>query len=122
MSSKAEATNSPANIVMWVIVSALVAAGVYGNMVFQDESLLYRILGLVVLGLVALFAALQTTQGAALASLVKEARIEIRKVVWPTHQETLQTTMLVLAVVLIVALILWGLDGALGWAASKIIG
>jgi preprotein translocase subunit SecE len=54
--------------------------------------------------------------------LLKEARIEVRKVVWPTHQETTQTSLLVLALVLIAALILWGLDSVLGLIVSSIIG
>jgi preprotein translocase subunit SecE len=47
---------------------------------------------------------------------LKEARTEIRKVVWPTRQETTQTTLIVVAVVLVMALVLWGLDSLLGLA------
>jgi preprotein translocase subunit SecE len=122
MSSNAEAKSSPLNVLKWILVVALVAAGVVGNQYFADESLLYRVLGLVAIGIVAVMIALATTQGAAFATLVKQARIEIRKVVWPTRPETLQTTFIVLAVVLIAALILWGLDSLLGWIASLIIG
>ncbi len=122
MSSNAEAKSSPLNILKWVLVVVLVAAGVVGNQYFSDESVLYRVLGLVAVGIVAVLIALATTQGAAFATLVKQARIEIRKVVWPTRPETLQTTFIVLAVVLIAALILWGLDSLLGWVASLIIG
>jgi preprotein translocase subunit SecE len=50
------------------------------------------------------------------------SRTEIRKVVWPTRQETVQTTMIVVAFVLLVALILWGLDSFLGWLVSLVIG
>ena len=110
------------DIVKWGLVVLLVAAGVAGNMYYAEQSLLYRVLGLVAVGGVALFVALQTVRGKSFADLVKEARIEVRKVVWPTHQETLQTTLMVLVVVLIAALILWGLDSLLGWVASLIIG
>jgi preprotein translocase subunit SecE len=54
--------------------------------------------------------------------LAKEARVEIRKVVWPTRQETTQTTLIVVAVVLVMALVLWGLDSLLGWLISLIVG
>ena len=121
MSSQAE-TSNPMNVVWWVVSIALVGAGVAGNMYYGDQSLLYRVLGLVVLGAVAIFVALKTEQGAAFATLLKEARIEVRKVVWPTHQETTQTSLLVLALVLIAALILWGLDSVLGLIVSSIIG
>ncbi|WP_438504165.1 preprotein translocase subunit SecE [Acinetobacter towneri] len=53
---------------------------------------------------------------------MKEARVEIRKVVWPTRQETMQTTLIVVAVVLVMALLLWGLDSLLGWLVSLIVG
>jgi len=106
----------------WAVVVVLLSAGVAGNMYFAEQSLLYRVMGLVVLAVVAVWMALQTSQGASFSLLVKEARIEVRKVVWPTHQETLQTTLMVAVVVLITALILWGLDSLLGWLVSLIIG
>ena len=106
----------------WGAVVALVALGVVGNQYYSSESLLYRVLALVVLGGVAIYVALGTSQGEAFATLVKEARMEIRKVVWPTRPETMQTTLIVLGVVLLAALILWGLDSLLGWLASLIIG
>jgi preprotein translocase subunit SecE len=65
--------------------------------------------------------ALQTAKGAAFWSLVKGSRTEIRKVVWPTRQETVQTTMIVVGFVLLVAVILWGLDTLLGWLVSLAI-
>ena len=83
---------------------------------------MYRTVALVVLGLVAAFVALQTVKGKAFWSLLKEARIEIRKVVWPNRTETTQTTLIVVAVVLVMALILWGLDTLLGWIISQFIG
>ncbi len=71
---------------------------------------------------VAAMIALQTTKGVAFWSLVKGSRTEIRKVVWPTRQETVQTTLIVLAFVVVVALMLWGLDSLLGWLVSMVIG
>jgi preprotein translocase subunit SecE len=75
-----------------------------------------------VLAVVAGAVALQTTRGQAFFELAKEARIEIRKVVWPTRQETTQTTLIVVAVVLVMALLLWGLDALLGWLVSFVVG
>ena len=106
----------------WVVVFALVAVAVVGNSYFANESLLYRVLGILVLAAIAGFVALQTAKGAAFWSLVKGSRTEIRKVVWPTRQETVQTTLIVVAFVLVVALILWGLDSFLGWLVSLVIG
>ena len=53
---------------------------------------------------------------------MQQVRAETAKVVWPTRQETMQTTMIVLLVVVVAGLILWGLDTGLGWIASLIIG
>jgi len=108
--------------VKWLLVLVLVAAGVYGNSYFAAESLLYRVLALLALAVVAGFIALQTAQGAAFWDLTRGSRTEIRKVVWPTRQETVQTTLIVVAFVVLVALILWGLDTLLGWLASLVIG
>lgn len=121
MNSKVEAGNR-LDSVKWLLVAVLVAAGVAGNMYFASYGLLYRVLGLLVLAALAATIALQTERGQAFWKLVKEARVEIRKVVWPTRQETTQTTLIVVVFVLVTALILWGLDTLLGWLASQIIG
>ena len=64
----------------------------------------------------------QIDQGKRFIAFAKESRVEIRKVVWPTRQETQQTTLVVVAIVLIAALILWALDSLLGWLVSIVIG
>ena len=78
-------------------------------------------MAIVAIAAVAGLIALQTARGAAFWSLVKGSRTEIRKVVWPTRQETVQTTMIVVAFVFIVALMLWGLDSLLGWLVAMVI-
>ncbi|WP_061237594.1 preprotein translocase subunit SecE [Ectopseudomonas composti] len=122
MNVKAEAKDSRFDLVKWLVVAALVVVGVVGNQYFSAEPVLYRVLGLVALGAAAAFVAFQTARGQAFAVLLKEARVEIRKVVWPTRQETTQTTLIVVAVVLVMALLLWGLDSLLGWLVSLIVG
>ncbi|TVS12229.1 MAG: preprotein translocase subunit SecE [Gammaproteobacteria bacterium] len=106
----------------WVVVFVLIAAGAFGNSYYGDESLLYRVLALVAVAAAAGAVAVQTAKGRAFWELLKDARIEIRKVVWPNREETTQTTLIVLALVVIVALILWGLDTLLGWMISGLIG
>ena len=106
----------------WVVVLLLVGAGIGGNIYFSGESLLYRVLALLALAIVAGYVASLTVKGAAFVSLLKGARTEIRKVVWPTRQESTQTTLIVVAFVIVAALILWGLDSLLGWLASMVIG
>jgi preprotein translocase subunit SecE len=122
MSATPTTQNSRFDTIKWIFVLALVAAGVVGNSIYSDQSLLYRTLALVALAAVALFVALQTAKGRGYAVSFKEARKEIRKVVWPNRQETTQTTLIVVVVVLIMALVLWGLDSLLRWAVSSLIG
>lgn len=122
MNVKAEVKDSRFDSVKWLVVVALVVAGVVGNHVFAAESILYRVLGLLVLAVIAGFVALQTAKGRSFFTLLKDARGEIRKVVWPTRQETTQTTLIVVVVVLVMALLLWGLDSLLGWLVSMIVG
>jgi preprotein translocase subunit SecE len=59
---------------------------------------------------VAAAVALQTERGRALWQFAGDARNEVRKVVWPTRQETLQTTLIVIVMVLILGVILWLFD------------
>jgi preprotein translocase subunit SecE len=117
----AETTASRFDTMKWVVVFFLVAVAVVGNSYFSEQSLLYRVLGILALAIVAGLVALQTARGAAFWTLIKGSRTEIRKVVWPTRQETVQTTLIVVAFVLLVALILWGLDTFLGWLVSLAI-
>lgn len=106
----------------WLVVVALLAGGVFGNWYYQDESLLLRVVCLLGIALVSAFFALQTQRGIRVWTLLKEARTEVRRVVWPTNQETNQTTVVVIVLIIIFALILWGLDSLLGWIVSSIIG
>ena len=110
------------NWLKWLVVLALVGAGIYGNWFFRDESLLYRVGALIVVAIVAALVAVTTTQGAATWSLMKESRAEIRRVVWPTRAETNQTTLVVLGLVILFAFVLWGLDSALSFVVSRVIG
>lgn len=122
MNAKVENDSSGLDVLKWLVVFALVAAGVVGNYYFAAESLLYRVLALLVLAIAAVWVSLQTTKGKSFAKLVSEARMEIRKVIWPTKQELMQTTLIVVVFVLVVALILWGVDSLIGWVISSIIG
>ncbi len=122
MTDKTNSQGRMQDILKWVVVAVIVAAGVYGNSYFSAESLLYRTIALLILGALAAWIAAQTSRGSAFVTLVLEARTEIRKVVWPSRQETTQTTVIVLVVVLIVALVLWLLDWGLGEIISGIIG
>ncbi len=110
------------NWLKWLVVVALIGAAIFGNWYFRDESLLYRVGALVAVAIVAGLIAVTTTQGGATWGLLKEARTEIRRVVWPTRAETNQTTLVVLGIVIFFAFVLWLLDSSLSWVVKSIIG
>lgn len=99
------------NGALWAVALILLAVAAVGNAYFVTQfSLVVRILLLVVLSLAALGAAALTNQGQAAIGFIKESRTELRKIIWPTRQETTQTTLIVGAICLVVALALWGID------------
>lgn len=122
MNAKVETNDYPLNWLRWLVVVAFIAVGVIGNSYYSDMPLLYRVVALLALGLVTLWVAINTSQGAVLWETVKESQTEVRKVVWPSRQETNQTTLIVVVLTIIMAFVLWGLDTLIGWIASLIIG
>jgi len=99
------------DIFKWVITFALLAAAVVDNYLCDEMSVVIRIAGVVVLIAAALGVAATTVKGKTSIDFAKESRMEVRKVVWPTRQETVQITLIVLAVSVVMALALWGIDG-----------
>ncbi|MCO1334307.1 preprotein translocase subunit SecE [Microbulbifer sp. OS29] len=123
MNAKTEAKTFRLDGLKWLLIVLLVGGAVAGNSYYAESyPLFYRVLAVTAICLVALVVAVNTAKGNALWQLLREAQIEVRRVVWPTRQEATQTTVIVVVFVLIMALILWALDSALGWAASKFIG
>ncbi|MGR8979377.1 MAG: preprotein translocase subunit SecE [Gammaproteobacteria bacterium] len=123
MNTQAEASVSIGDIVKQVFSAVFVVAGVVAFYYYADElQLLYRVLGLVLVVLVALGMMLTTEIGRSVWAFIQESKIEVRKVVWPTREETTRTTLLVFAMVFAVGLILWLLDMFLFWVVRLITG
>lgn len=122
MNTKSEAKEYRLDPLKWLLVVALIAAGVVGNSHFGAEPLLYRVLVLVALGAIGLLVAVNTAKGASIWRLLRESLVEVRKVVWPSRAETNQTTLIVIVVVIVMSFVLWLLDTLFGWLASLIIG
>lgn len=123
MNAKVESAEYKLDGLKWLVVIALVIGGAVANTYYSAEfPVLYRVLAMVAVGGVACFVAVNTEKGNSFWELLKASQVEIRKVVWPTRQETVQTTLIVVAVVIVAALALWGIDTFFGFIASKIIG
>jgi len=52
---------------------------------------------------------------------VREVQAEAKKVVWPERKEAIQSTLMVVVMVIFVALFLWAVDGIMGWLVQKVI-
>jgi preprotein translocase subunit SecE len=122
MNAKADNPSNRLDVVKWLIVVAIVLGGVYANTYFAAVGVFYRALAGIGIAAVAAVIALQTDAGRAAWNLAKEARVEVRKVVWPTRQETTQTTLIVVLIVFLVGLMLWGIDSGLSWGVQAVIG
>ena len=106
-----------------LILAVLLVGGAVGAFYFfSDQSLLVRVLGLLVVIAVAIAIALQSEVGRNSWSFFKEARTEVRKVVWPTRKEASQTTLLIFVGVVVVGLFLWGVDTLLLWGVQVLTG
>ncbi len=122
MNTQVEATTSIMDVVKQVLAVVIVVAGIAAFYYFSEVQLLYRVLGIVAIVLIALGLMLTTEIGRGVWSFVLESKLEVRKVVWPTRDETVRTTMLVFAMVFLVGLILWLLDMFLFWGVRFITG
>ena len=121
MATKAEQTSSGFDTVKLMTAFLVLGAGVGGFYYFEDESQLLRVIGLLAVAAVAFFIVTTTDIGRRSLGFVREARVEVRKVVWPTRQETTQTTIAVLFMVFLVAIMLWLFDMLLGWGVRSLL-
>jgi preprotein translocase subunit SecE len=105
----------------FVVALLLVAAGIAGFYLLGEQALVLRVLavlaGLAAGGAVAWF----TAPGQRFVDLAREAVVEAKKVVWPTKKETLQTTGIVFAFVVVMAITLWITDKTLEWVLYDLV-
>ena len=111
--STEEQPSSSLDSLKWGVAILLLAGAVVGNYVYGDQSVLIRAISVVAAVIIAGIVAGQTTKGRNAIDFAKESRTEARKVVWPTRQEAVQTTAIVLVATLIMSLVMWGLDSIL---------
>ena len=113
MNANTEETGSGLDTVKLAVVVVLLVAGVYGFYSFADQPLWVRLAGLLAVIGGAVFVALQTAVGRTVWQFASDSRTEVRKVVWPSRQETLQTLLMITIAVLVTALFLWAIDALL---------
>lgn len=122
MNDKVEVQGFRFDAFKWIVFWALFFAAVGVNFYYVKVALAIRLIGWIVLAAVLAFIAYNTKRGRLGFEFAQEARTELRKVVWPTREETIKVTMVVVGMVIVVALLLWGIDSVLLWVMGWLTG
>ena len=117
-----EVVSSKLDTFKLLLAIAVLIAGIVGFYYYEAESLLYRVLGVVFAAVVAIAISATTLLGQNLIGFGREARMEVRKVVWPSRQETVQTTFMVIVAVILIGIFLWLIDMLLAEAIQLLTG
>jgi len=122
MNARAEAASTGLDTAKLAVAVLLLIGGIWAFYFFAPYSVLLRTLGLLVIASGAAALALTSAQGRQLWRFALDSRMEVRKVVWPTRQETIQTTLIVIVMVFILGLILWLFDTILRTIFNLLVG
>ena len=111
------------DVVKLLIAAAAIIGGLY-SYYFYELQLALPLRVLMVLGGAGagIAIAMTSTQGKRLWHFIQGSRVEIRKVIWPTKQETTQTAIAVFVFTLIMAVFFWLLDSGLLWLTRRLVG
>lgn len=107
---------------LWIVVFVVCIASFVANYHWPVLSVYIKIAIWLVTAIIALLLIGMTAKGLAFLKFTKEARVELKKVHWPTRQETIQTTLMVVVMIVIVGLFLWGVDAFFMWGINKLTG
>lgn len=122
MAEKAASGGSALDTIKIVLALLLLVIGIAGFYYFAREMLVVRVMGLLVVGGIALGVFLSSQPGRGIWGFLKGSRTEVRKMVWPSRAETTQVTLVVVGMVLVMGVFLWALDTFLGWAVKHLMG
>jgi preprotein translocase subunit SecE len=113
--------NKSSNSYLMISIGVLIA-GMILFYYFSDIRLFYRVLGMISVLILSGYIGYQSNFGKLVYSYITDSKVELKKVTWPTKQETTQTTLGVIVVVIIVGILLWLFDMLLGWAIGTLYG
>ena len=122
METKVEEQPTIVDTAKLALAVVVVLAGLAGYYYFADSSALLRALGILAALAIGAVVALTSLQGRTLWKFIQGARVELNKVVWPTREEAIQTTLVVLVVALFGGVFFWLLDLFLLWLTTRITG
>jgi len=121
----ANTETSPSSVldaVKLALTAAILVGGIAGYYQFEEQSLLISVSVILVAIALAAVVFMQTERGRVLWKFVQGSRVEIRKVIWPTRTEAVQTTLTVFVFVLVLGIFFWGLDMFLLWVTRLLTG
>jgi preprotein translocase subunit SecE len=110
------------DLIKSVVSGSLIVAGIGAYYYYPDTSVLLRAVGVVASLVIAITVFLTTVRGRELWRFIQTSRIELRKVVWPTRQETMQTAVAVVVFAMIMGVFFWLLDMLLLWVTRLLTG
>ena len=102
--------NSTLDTLKLLAAGGILLGGIVGYYYYADVSVLIRVIGVLLSLAAAVFVALQSSRGQDFWKFVQGSRIELRKVVWPTREETIQTTITVMVFATVMGVFFWLLD------------
>lgn len=100
----------------------ILAAGIVGFYMLVDLPIWLRWIVVLAALVIGALVSLQSFQGKTFWQFVQSSRVELRKVVWPTTQETWQVTLVVFVMILVLGLFFWGVDTLLGFLTKWLTG
>ena len=113
MSNPQNAASSAGGTLIILLSLVMLCGAIGGYYYFEAQPVVVRVVGLLAGVAASLFVFVRSARGAVIWDYIRGSRTEVRKMVWPTRQETLQTTLIIAVFVLIFAVFLWLLDMAL---------
>ena len=114
VANKLDTETNKNDLIKWVLASLIFIASLVAFYYLEQYPLIYRILGLVGVIFLDFFILFNTEKIKNLRVFTYDARVELKKVVWSTKAEVVQTTIIVFVVVIIMSILLWLLDKLLG--------
>lgn len=113
---------SSMNAVKMSAAIAILAISLFGYYHFSEAHAVVRVLGVVAGIGIAAFVFYQTTTGRSWFDYLNHSKREVRQVVWPTRQETVQMTLIVTVVVILMGIFLWLVDMFFLWGVQLLTG
>ncbi len=114
VANKIEIETNKQDVVKWILSTVMFLGALVAFYYFDEHPLMYRVLGLIGIVILGFLIVFNTERVRGLRVFTHDARVELKKVIWSTKAEVIQTTVIVFVVVIIMSILLWLLDKLLG--------